>query len=267
MYAQDPLFSTLVLDRFFRILSDSKYLFSINADGSFVLSLIFFKMVEALSIKEVDEMIESLQKEISNPSLKSVALQTPKEDIPPTQTLTPTPTPTPTTQPKEQKEEVQQLKKDVGAELFEKLKAGITDRSYELGKCFEDSISFISYEDGVLTWESCANDEAKRDLKHGWGAISHLVKEIFGFSTKIKHKPCSKEIQPPKQEQRPQPQPQSASMVEDVEVGGASSCVANCQADENTPKEIDGADIQNEPMVQKAIEMFEATKMTIQSKV
>ncbi|MCD6191750.1 MAG: DNA polymerase III subunit gamma/tau, partial [Sulfurimonas sp.] len=48
MYNQDALFSTLVLDRFFRILSDSKYLFSINADGSFVLSLIFFKMIEAL---------------------------------------------------------------------------------------------------------------------------------------------------------------------------------------------------------------------------
>ncbi|MCK4737872.1 MAG: DNA polymerase III subunit gamma/tau, partial [Sulfurimonas sp.] len=69
MYASDALFSTLVLDRFFRILSDSKYLFSINADGSFVLSLIFFKMIEALRIKEVDQMIESLQKEIHRPPI------------------------------------------------------------------------------------------------------------------------------------------------------------------------------------------------------
>jgi len=38
MYAQDSRFSTLLLDRFFRILSQSKQLFSINADGGFVLS-------------------------------------------------------------------------------------------------------------------------------------------------------------------------------------------------------------------------------------
>ena len=66
MYNQDALFSTLVLDRFFRILSESKYLFSINADGSFVLSMIFFKMIEALRIREIDQMIESFQKMLND---------------------------------------------------------------------------------------------------------------------------------------------------------------------------------------------------------
>jgi DNA polymerase-3 subunit gamma/tau len=70
MYNHDALFSTLVLDRFFRVLSDSKYLFSINADGSFVLSLVFFKMVEALRIKEVDQMIEELESQIQRPEIK-----------------------------------------------------------------------------------------------------------------------------------------------------------------------------------------------------
>ena len=266
MYAQDPLFSTLVLDRFFRILSDAKYLFSINADGSFVLSLIFFKMVEALRIKEVDEMIESLQKEIQRPQPSSVDIKldaepepTPKEEV--------------KTQPKPTPQEVAKPQTPLANEMFEKLKAGIKDRNYELGECFENAISFISFSDGVLTWESCADDEAKKALKHGWGAISHIVKEIFGFNTKIKHKPCTKEIKPPQQAE-PVQQPveentsiQSASMVEDVEVGGGSSCVTNCLDDENTPKEIDRADIQNEPIVKKAIEMFEATKITIQSKV
>lgn len=56
-------------------------------------------------------------------------------------------------------------------------------------------------------------------------------------------------------------------MVEDAEMGGSASCVTNCSSNENTPKEVDGVEIQDEPMVQKAIELFEATKMTIQSKI
>ncbi|NPA59470.1 MAG: DNA polymerase III subunit gamma/tau [Epsilonproteobacteria bacterium] len=263
MYAQDPVFSTLILDRFFRILSDSKYLFSINADGSFVLSLIFFKMVEALRIKEIDQMIESLQKEISRPQTSAVDIKLNTTEI----TTKQESKPTLSTPPKEQEE------KTPSNEMFEKLKAGIKDRNYELGKCFEEAISFVSFNDGVLTWESCADEEAKKALKHGWGAISHLVKEVFGFNTKIKHKPCTKEIkpvtsaQPTQQNIEKDSTIQSASMVEDIEVGGSSSCVTSCLDDENKPKEIDRADIQKEPMVQKAIEMFEATKITIQSKV
>ena len=67
LYAQDSNFTTLILERFFRILSDAKALFGVNADGSFVLSLIFFKMVEALRIKEVDQMIEELEAQIERP--------------------------------------------------------------------------------------------------------------------------------------------------------------------------------------------------------
>ncbi len=259
MYAQDPLFSTLVLDRFFRILSDAKYLFSINADGSFVLSLIFFKMVEALRIKEVDEMIESLQKEISRPQTSAVDIKltnmdkTPKEEVIPQKSIS---------------EEKNQNQIPIN-DMFKKLQESIKDRNYELGKYFEKSIRFISYENEILTWESCADEEAKKNLKHGWGAISYLVKEVFGFSTKIKHKPCTKKIIQSEQTQSEQQKTdtQSASMVEDIEVSGGSSCVTNCLDDENKPKEIDRADIQKEPMVQKAIEIFEATKITIQSKV
>jgi DNA polymerase-3 subunit gamma/tau len=69
LYTQDPLFSTLILERFFRILSDAKSLFSINADSSFVLSLVLFKMVEALRIKEVDQMIEELEAQIERPEI------------------------------------------------------------------------------------------------------------------------------------------------------------------------------------------------------
>lgn len=254
MYAADPLYSTLLLDRFFRILSDAKYLFSINADGSFVLSLIFLKMVEALRIKEVDQMIESLQKEIHRPEITpSSSLQTGAQNIP-------------STTPKAQETEPQKEPKesdDPSLKLFIALRAKIQDRNFELGSCFEKSITFLSYDEGVLRWESCASEECKKVLTHGYSVIKQLVREVFGFETKIKHELCTKAPEEPTQEEE---QPEPSSMIEESELGGSASCVANCPSSDSV-REIDGAKILEEPMIQRATELFEATKITVQSKI
>jgi len=306
MYNQDALFSTLVLDRFFRILSDSKYLFSINADGSFVLSMIFFKMIEALRIREIDQMIESLQKDVERPEINTTVV--PKQEAAPTlkikmQETTPEmatvsldkepqaegPTP-PEQEPETATPEVHEIPEvqetpqttPAGLQEFQELIAKIKDRNYELGKCFEEKITFISYVDETLTWESCADEECKKSLKYGYGVIKQLVREIFSFNTKIKGLPCSKEIEekpqtqpqetsiPPANESQQAPQDtlegQSPSTIADIEAGGGASCVTNC-AEASVQDEIDGTDITKEPMVQKAIEMFEAKKVTIQSKI
>jgi len=296
MYANDAVFSTLVIDRFFRILSDAKSLFAINADGSFVLSLIFFKMVEALRIKEIDQMIESFQS------------QTPRVEI---DTSVQT---DPLSEPVQQQEHVQAeefvqidepvvVKVDPNLELFLKLVENIKDRNAELGECFEKSVEFKSLENGVLTWESCTQEECKSSLRHGFPVIKQLVRELFGFETQIKHTLCSKEpkqetvhveekiveqktevkepepiavsepvFQEPVDEPKPEPTqnvingPQTTSMVEDAEVGGSASCVTNCDSADNT-KELNAPDIKDDPMIAKAIEIFEANKITIQSKI
>jgi DNA polymerase-3 subunit gamma/tau len=312
MYAQDPIFSTLVLDRFFRILSDSKSLFSMNADGSFVLSLIFFKMVEALRIKEVDQMIESLQKEVQRPQIKLVQ-ETP---ISLTQQTTQASAiaqdmPRETSEAEEMSDdgyyEEESLYQDTMQEpiqeeivaapsheeiLFEQLIAKIKDRNYETGLCFEKSIRFVSFEENLLTWESCADDVCRESLKHGYGVIRQLVRETYGIATQIKGLPCSKEItkEPtPSQESVTQPttshamnapseqnsalhamngeESEPTSMIEESEIGGSASCVSNCSPTDASTKEINGDDITQEPMVQKAIELFEANKITIQSKI
>jgi len=287
MYNQDALFSTLVLDRFFRILSESKYLFSINADGSFVLSMIFFKMIEALKIREIDQMIESFQKEITRPEIIT-PLQTRQEPVEEkaatlkVQSTTPemkgvvaqatetAPEPTPSIEPASEPA-VQAPPKDEGIEKFEQLIARIQDRNYELGECFKNNIHYISFAENTLTWESCANEECKKALKHGYSVIKQLVREIFSFETKIKGVACTKEQQEPQEESQPVPEPQvmgaqSGSTVEDIEIGGGASCVAGCN-EPSVQDEINGDDITKEPMVQKAIEMFEAKKVTIQSKI
>jgi len=56
-------FSTLLTERFFRILSESKNLLFLNADNGFVLTLLFFKLLEATNIKTIEEMVTSLEKE------------------------------------------------------------------------------------------------------------------------------------------------------------------------------------------------------------
>ncbi len=60
---RDNRFSTMLSERFFRILSEAKNLLYLNADNSFVLSLVFFKMIEAVNIKTIDEIIENLENE------------------------------------------------------------------------------------------------------------------------------------------------------------------------------------------------------------
>jgi len=287
MYNQDALFSTLVLDRFFRILSDAKYLFSINADGSFVLSMIFFKMIEALRIKEIDQMIESLQNNVKRVDL-TISDECPAPQVPQQNTTikiqsTTPETPTPPQQedktPSNKKEPLALQEEQVAPaqpsntsyKLFEELLAKITDRNAELGECFTNNITFISFEENILTWESCADEKCKKLLRHGYGVIKQLTREVFGFETTIKGIACSKpQNEQPQQQKKTQStqqeEPQPPSMVEDIEMGGAASCVMNCN-EASIQDEINGTDITKEPIVQKAIEMFEAKKVIVQSKI
>jgi len=62
-FNDDGKFSTLITERFFRILSESKNLLFLNADNGFVLTLLFFKMLEAMNIKTIEEMVNSLEGE------------------------------------------------------------------------------------------------------------------------------------------------------------------------------------------------------------
>ena len=235
-------------------------------------------MVEALRIKEVDQMIESLQKEINRPDITTIKVQSSTPEQAPvtsqpanevTQTQE-TPTPTVEVVPVQVTGENTQDTKEL--ERFNTLIAKIKDRNHELGECFTNNIKFISFEDNVLTWESCADEDCKKALKHGYSAIKQLVRELYSFETKIKGIPCSKPIvQVPETSQITQPimqEPQSISMIEDAEMGGSASCVTNCSdSAQEATKEINGTDITQEPMVQKAIELFEAKKVTVQSKI
>ncbi|NPA66510.1 MAG: DNA polymerase III subunit gamma/tau [Epsilonproteobacteria bacterium] len=264
----DGIFSTLLIDRFFRILSQSKSLFALNADGGFVLSLIFFKMIEALKIKEVDALIEQLENssaqnlpplEVKNESKENIHQKPIKNTIESSQKPLP------------------KQAEDNGKVLFDQLLQKIKNRSVELGECFEKGVEYHYFKEGVLAWESCVKNECKEKLRYGYSVIKMLVQEIFGIDTKIKMIACSKElddeVQAPKE--LPQQYQEDSSLEEDhqqtpveqnsQEVLNPSSCVASCAGLDEPQNEVN--DIMDEPMVQKAMELFEAKKVVIQSKV
>jgi len=256
-FAGDPRFSTMLSDRFFKILSESKKLLFINADSAFVLTLLFFKMIEATKIKEIDDMIENLESKIRTKTQKSVS---PTVNIP-------TPTPQPAAEQKQQthtpKTPPQTPTRQHPSEgNFKALIAKLYDRNYELGECFEKSISFISYENDTLTLMSCAGENCKKLLRLSSGIIKHFVKESFTLETKIAMKPCDREIT---EVQEPKQQQETPKEVENE--NPADSCIANQTIGKSENKEIDGENILEDPFVKKAGELFEPSRIIVKSKI
>ncbi len=217
LFAKDPRFSPLILDRFFRILAEAKELLFLGSDGEFVLSLTLFKMMEALSVKEIDEMIRTLQKELSGVAPAAAAELSPPaaQAQPSTPVETPSaPAAAPTAQPApaadtpvpeapaENPAEVPAAEApqpasptpeapsseptpDPGALKFKALIEKLYDRDYELGETFERNIRYRSFDGSALTWVSAAQGEEKKRLIQFWGIIRMFVQEIFGMEVKI----------------------------------------------------------------------------------
>jgi len=176
IYLKDALytnkFALTSIERFFKIVADMKELIKINVDNEFVLSLMFFKMIEATKPHKIDDLIKEYEKEIfsqntqTKPIQKTIAQQ-------PIQVKTPL---TP-------------------IDLFNKFLEKIKDRDKEIYECFKD-VKFISFENKTITWESCVNEECKTLLKKYWGSVLKLLlDETFGIGTKVTPQKCSKIVE------------------------------------------------------------------------
>jgi len=74
-------FSPMIIERFFRVIAESKNLLSLGADGDFVLSLSLFKMMESLEIKDIDTMIRGLENELKGVEVSEIMVSTPVADV------------------------------------------------------------------------------------------------------------------------------------------------------------------------------------------
>ncbi|MDR1460998.1 MAG: DNA polymerase III subunit gamma/tau [Campylobacteraceae bacterium] len=159
-FEQDTRFSTMLCERFFRILSEAKSLLFLNAENSFILALVFFKMMEALNIKKVDDMIASLENAKFEPPIAKEIKTDPIIDKP-----------------------VSSQK--IHNNKFEELVAKIADRNAELGECFEESVNFVEFKDDTLCLNSHAQGDCQKLLRQNSAVIKHFIKDIFGFETKL----------------------------------------------------------------------------------
>ncbi|MDE5592309.1 MAG: DNA polymerase III subunit gamma/tau, partial [Helicobacter sp.] len=161
----DPSYDTLLIDRFFRIISQAKQLLFLGTNSSFTLTLTVLKMLEAMKIQEIDLAIENLQKISQNST--QVSLESNEASTPQVTDKAPD-------------------KKSSQHSQFQFLIEKIYERNFDLGQCFENNISFISFEDSLLVWESQAKGADKERLKNSYSIIKNLVLEIFGMQTQIK---------------------------------------------------------------------------------
>ncbi|NPA73184.1 MAG: DNA polymerase III subunit gamma/tau [Epsilonproteobacteria bacterium] len=248
-FMEDARFSTILYDRFFRILSDAKNLLFINADSGFVLSLMFFKMVEATKLKSIDSLIESLEK------TKTQTNPTHRTALPQNDTI----------DTKIQPENPKIPTDQDNAKKFSLLVKSIYDRNYETGECFEKSVSFIKFENDILELESCTEDKCKKTLRLASGVIKHLVKDIYGIETKISMKPCSKDISKerndtPKKDEDDKKKPENEEPKDEN-----PSCIASHldNPDNNSKEE----NILDDPFIKKATELFNPARITVRRKV
>jgi DNA polymerase-3 subunit gamma/tau len=271
LLGKDNRFLPMAIDRFFRILADAKGLLSLGSDGEFVLSLTLFKMIEALSIRDIDSMIHTLQKELSGIKAQEAppVSQTPTstEQVTKKQTKQDEVSDTPTldsaseeeVEPQESTADTDALSKpeptkqdtNTSAQFqFKNLIQKLYDRDYELGSCFERNITFENYADHTLSWLSAAEEDDKKALVAGWSIIKMFVQETFGIETKIKNIPTG-----PKKKTDLNDSQNSSSMLEEIEMQSTT--------DSEASKEKDPSTLLEEPMVKEIIELFDPKKVRI----
>jgi DNA polymerase-3 subunit gamma/tau len=306
-------FSPMIIERFFRVIAESKSLLALGSDGEFVLSLALFKMMESLEIKDIDTMIRGLENELKGVEVSEIMVSSPAIDVSaPAKVITITEDEITATLPKG-KQKPKPLKKEALQETdsqpaivqleepsnsssedsleeipvqkepiatqadpylknFENLLAKIYDRSHELGTVFENNITFVSFEEKKLTWESTAQEDDKKQLITHWGVINMFVKELFGLETKIVNISKKKVVDTSintvtgiNKVDEPVKIPHSdanvSSMIEDIEM--KSSCISPSAGNTEAAKEKDPSSLLQEPMVKEAIALFDPKKVRI----
>lgn len=194
---RDSDFPPLLLDRFARILTESKSLLNLNTDGAFVLLLCAMKMQEAIKVKDIESMIEELENEIfganqskvANPALTPQNLAVQNSQIQSGDSAMISTPPSPQAFEATQPTQTQSLdsQKTLGALHFQTLIQKIKDRNAQLGEIFEKNVKFVEFsrEKSLLRWQSVAQGEHKEKLREFGKIIVSLVREIFGANTHI----------------------------------------------------------------------------------
>ncbi|MBS5809451.1 MAG: DNA polymerase III subunit gamma/tau [Campylobacter concisus] len=199
----DPKFSLLIYERFFRILAQAKSMLSVSSDNGFVLMLMLFMMIEALNLQDIDEAIKLAKNE------PSVAVIEPKTGV---------------------SEQILAIK-EAPKSPYEQFVAKIYDRSFELGEIFKNHISFSFLNENELGLIVNATGDELAFFKKSWGVMHEILHTIFGKKIKIVN--AKTQISAPKPEpQTPPQEPHDKYSYLDEEIAKIKARQQNEQKDE-----------------------------------
>ncbi|MBE3022516.1 DNA polymerase III subunit gamma/tau [Campylobacter sp. RM13119] len=157
----DPKFSLLIYERFFRILSQTKGMLSVSSDNGFILTIMLFMMIEALNLKTIDEAIVSLQTSKQTNQAQNLTQKS--------TTVINSNTPN--------------LAQNDPYALF---LSKIYDRDYELGECFKRCIEFQDFKQNTMYLSSGAMGEDQTKMRNSSKIIMQILRACFGNSANIK---------------------------------------------------------------------------------
>lgn len=202
----DPKFSLLIYERFFRILAQAKSMLSVSSDNGFVLMLMLFMMIEALNLQDIDEAIKLAKSE------PSVVME-PKAGV---------------------SEQILAIK-EAPKSPYEQFVAKIYDRSFELGEIFKNHISFSFLNENELGLVVNATGDELAFFKKSWGVMHEILHTIFGKKIKIVN--AKTQISAPKPEPQTKPQePQDKYSYLDEEIAKIKARQQDEQKDEPASK-------------------------------
>lgn len=213
--ARDASFSVLMFERFFRILSEAKKMLISNSDNAFTLLMTLFLMMEAVNLREIDDVIEGAKIDLSlreadeiksspigaNSDLKAkfnnqtantnlntnVNLDTKQSQISSPNFTQTSPQNLEQISPQQNFSTNQTQNTASNAEIshYNDFIKALISRDIELGECFENYIDFVSFDGKNLALISRVPDEKRDFMRRASKGIRQVLSQIYGENAKI----------------------------------------------------------------------------------
>ena len=213
--ARDASFSVLMFERFFRILSEAKKMLISNSDNAFTLLMTLFLMMEAVNLREIDDVIEGAKIDLSlreaaeiksspigvnsdfnakfnnqtaNTNLNTNAnLDTKQSRISAPNFTQTSPQNLEQISPQQNFSTNQTQNTAPNAEIWhysDFIKA-LINRDIELGECFKNYIDFVGFDGKNLALISRVPDEKRDFMRRASKGIRQVLSQIYGENAKI----------------------------------------------------------------------------------
>ena len=216
--ARDASFSVLMFERFFRILSEAKKMLISNSDNAFTLLMTLFLMMEAVNLREIDDVIEGAKIDLSlreadeiksspigansdfnakfnnpvaNTNLNTnINLDTKQSRISAPNFTQTSPQNLEQISPKQNFSTNQTQNTAPNAEIshYSDFIKALINRDIELGECFKNYIDFVSFDGQNLALISRVPDEKRDFMRRASKGIRQVLSQIYGENAKIQIK-------------------------------------------------------------------------------